>query len=174
MNNNKVFIISGPAGVGKTTTSKELARQLDRSAYVSGDNVSHMHINGRKKPWESKEESSLIWDNILSLTKNFLKYENDVVIDYISFPKEVEWLKNQLRDFSVQVHYVVLWADNETILKRDKQRKPEHQMKERCIILVEEFTAAQVEERFKFDTRESPPISEVVKVIINNPKFIWE
>ncbi|MGP4041999.1 AAA family ATPase [Gracilibacillus sp. D59] len=87
MNNkvNKVYILSGPAGVGKSTTSKELVKKLKSSAYISGDYISHMHVNGRKKPWESKEEISLIWDNILSLTQNFLRYGNDVVVDYVTF-----------------------------------------------------------------------------------------
>ncbi|WP_254865359.1 hypothetical protein [Solibacillus isronensis] len=48
---NKVYIISGPAGVGKSTTSKELTKKFKNSAYISGDNISHMHINGRKNPW---------------------------------------------------------------------------------------------------------------------------
>jgi nucleoside-triphosphatase THEP1 len=54
---NKVYIISGPAGVGKSTTSKEIVKTLKNSAYISGDYVSHMHVNGRKKPCESKEKT---------------------------------------------------------------------------------------------------------------------
>src|SRR5690625_5635889 len=71
---NRVYIVSGPAGVGKSTTSKELVKILKNSSYISGDYISHMHVNGRKKPWESQEEVTLIWDNILSLTKNFLRH----------------------------------------------------------------------------------------------------
>ncbi|MDA5109573.1 hypothetical protein O3V59_14500, partial [Brevibacillus thermoruber] len=77
MKNNQVrtvYVLSGPAGVGKSTISKELTKKLNPSAYISGDYISHMHVNGRKKPWESKEELSLIWDNILCLTRNFLTY----------------------------------------------------------------------------------------------------
>src|SRR5690625_3144713 len=85
---NRVYIVSGPAGVGKSTTSKELVKILKNSSYISGDYISHMHVNGRKKPWESQEEVTLIWDNILSLTKNFLRHGNDVVIDYVTFPQD--------------------------------------------------------------------------------------
>jgi Mg-chelatase subunit ChlI len=63
-----VYLVSGPAGVGKSTTSRALAKILPNSAYISGDVVSHMHMNGRKKPWESQSELSLIWQNIWRLT----------------------------------------------------------------------------------------------------------
>ncbi|XOS93125.1 hypothetical protein ACLMAB_05655 [Brevibacillus laterosporus] len=66
-----VYKVSGPAGVGKSTTSSALVNALN-SAYISGDDVSHMHVSGRQMPWESKSELSLIWNNILSLTQNFV------------------------------------------------------------------------------------------------------
>ncbi|WP_318243559.1 AAA family ATPase [Fictibacillus norfolkensis] len=98
-----VYLLSGPAGVGKSTTSMELVNSLTHSAYLSGDDISHMHRNGREKPWESEREHDLIWHNILHLTRNFLQYGSDVVIDYIIFPKDVEWLSNQLRDLGVTI-----------------------------------------------------------------------
>ncbi|MFD2613193.1 AAA family ATPase [Paenibacillus gansuensis] len=103
-----VYILSGPAGVGKSTTSRALVRTLKNSAYISGDYVSHMHVNGRQKPWESKLELSLIWDNILSLTRNFVSKGIDVVVDYVTFPEEAYWLRNRLRELSVNVVYTVL------------------------------------------------------------------
>lgn len=94
----RIYIISGSAGIGKSTTSEVLVKQLPRSAYISGDSVSHMHVNGRKKPWESKKEVSLIWNNICSLTRNFVSFGNDVVIDYVTFPKEAMRFKDNLKD----------------------------------------------------------------------------
>ncbi|MEI3598806.1 MULTISPECIES: hypothetical protein [unclassified Oceanobacillus] len=52
---NKVYIVSGPAGVGKTATSKELVKTLKNSSYISGDYISHMHVNGRKNPRRVKK-----------------------------------------------------------------------------------------------------------------------
>lgn len=167
---NKVYIISGPAGVGKSTTSKKLVKTLKNSAYISGDYVSHMHVNGRKKPWESKKETSLIWDNILSLTKNFLRYGNDVVIDYVSFPQEAKWLSENLIRLNVEVNYVVLWTDNETLVNRDNMRKPEHRMGNRCLILVDEFIESGLDKKHIFDTSKiaSDDIAYVVNEIMNN------
>lgn len=52
---NTVYIISGPAGVGKSTTSKKLVQTLSRSAYISGDDISHIPVNGRGKPWLDRD-----------------------------------------------------------------------------------------------------------------------
>jgi guanylate kinase len=57
----KVFIISGPAGVGKSTTAKKFAEGLKKSAYISGDSISHMPVSGREKPWESDNAKELVW-----------------------------------------------------------------------------------------------------------------
>lgn len=168
---NKVYIISGPAGVGKSTTSKELVKTLKNSAYISGDYISHMHVNGRKKPWESQEEVSLIWDNILSLTKNFLRYGNDVVVDYVTFPQEAKWLSDNLKSLNVEVNYVVLLTDNETLVSRDNMRKPEHRMGERCLILVDEFIESELDEKHIFNTSKNTPITHVVNEIMNNAKY---
>lgn len=90
-----VYILSGPAGVGKSTTSCALLKALNNCAYISGDDVSHMHVRGRQKPWESKSELALIWSNILSLTQNFVRNRINVVIDYVTFPDEANWLKDK-------------------------------------------------------------------------------
>mgnify|MGYP002479701178 CR=1 FL=1 len=48
-----IYVISGPAGVGKSTTSGELVHSLERGAYISGDDISHIPVKGREKPWLS-------------------------------------------------------------------------------------------------------------------------
>lgn len=170
---NKVYIVSGPAEVGKSTTSKELVKTFKSSAYISGDYISHMHVNGRKKPWESKEEISLIWDNILSLTQNFLRFGNDVIVDYVSFPQEAKWLSDNLKDLNVEVNYVVLWTDNETLLQRDSMRKPENRMGERCLILVNEFMESGLDEKHILETSKNTPndLATVINEIMNNQKY---
>ena len=76
-----VYIISGPAGVGKSTTAGELVQQFDKSALISGDDISHIPVNGRGKPWLCQETHQLTWSNILRLPRNLLGFGYDVVID---------------------------------------------------------------------------------------------
>ena len=173
---NNVYIVSGPAGVGKSTTSKALVTSFQRSAYLSGDYISHMHIKGRQKPWESKEELSLIWNNILCLTQNFLKNGNDVVIDYVTFPEEAKWLRDQLKDLQVEVIYAVLWARDEILLERDRMRKKEHHMGERCLILAQEFKESGLDEKHLIDTSlcTVQDIPKLIDDIKNDPKYIVE
>ncbi|MGC5772685.1 AAA family ATPase [Paenibacillus pabuli] len=168
-----VYILSGPAGVGKSTTSKALVHTLKNSAYISGDYVSNMHVNGRQKPWESEQEISLIWNNILSLAQNFISKGIDVVIDYVTFPSEAYWLKERLEALSVNVVYTILWVDPETLLKRDQLRKPEHQMGERCLILIDEFRASGLDTKHLLDTRERSvaDIDQIIEDIMNNKQY---
>jgi hypothetical protein len=111
-----------------------------------------MHVSGRQKPWENKSELSLIWNNILSLTQNFVFNGIDVVIDYVTFPDEAYWLKDKLMELTENVVYVVLWTDHETLLKRDQLRLPEHQMGERCLILIKEFKKSGLNNKHLLDT----------------------
>jgi predicted kinase len=168
-----VYILSGPAGVGKSTTSRALVSALKNSAYISGDYVSHMHVNGRQKPWESKLELSLIWNNILSLTQNFVSNGIDVVIDYVTFPNEAHWLRDRLKELTVNVVYTVLWVDPETLLSRDQLRLPEHQMGERCLILIEEFKESGLKNNYLLDTSQNSvdAIHLVIEEIMNNIQY---
>jgi adenylate kinase family enzyme len=147
-----VYIISGPAGVGKSTTSEQLVRTLERSAYISGDDISHFPVNGRSKPWLCSETLNLTWENILSITMNLIKYNYDVVIDYVTFPRELDWFVEQLKDLELRIVYVVLLVDQETLIFRDSLRPKEFQMGERSIILLQEFKQSSLDNKHVIDT----------------------
>ncbi|WP_137789148.1 AAA family ATPase [Bacillus sp. E(2018)] len=169
-----IYLLSGPAGVGKSTTAIELVKSLSNSAYLSGDDISHMHINGREKPWESEQEHDLIWNNILHLARNFIDYGCDVVIDYITFPKDAEWLKLQLNKSDVIIKYVVLWADEKTLVKRDALRDADEQMGERCLILFHEFLNSSLDSKHLLHTSLLTPkdLQQVVQEIRFENRFI--
>ncbi|MDK8193298.1 AAA family ATPase [Paenibacillus sp. UMB7766-LJ446] len=169
-----VYVISGPAGVGKSTTSKKLVEHLDRSSYISGDDISHLPVNGRGKPWICQETHKLTWINILSLVKNLIEFSYDVVIDYVTFPTEAKWLANELESINVRIIYVVFMVDHETIIRRDQLRDPTIQMGERSVILLNEFKDALKDERHILNTQQYSvdQIDEVIEEILNNNRFL--
>jgi len=144
----RVYIISGPAGVGKSTTAQKLAEELIKSAYISGDIISHLPVSGREKPWESNEAQELIWKNIVSLTNNFLSADYDVIIDWVAFWNDVKKYTSQWTELGIEVRFVILWADEDIHLKRDSQRPTASQMGERVLILRNEFLSSDTYPRF--------------------------
>lgn len=172
---NTVYILSGPAGVGKSTTSKKLTQALFRSAYISGDDISHIPVNGRGKPWLDRDTLELIWKNILSLVGNLLDYKYDVVIDYVAFPDDVKWLAQELKNREIKIVYVALLVDRETIVYRDRLRTEENQMGDRSLILLEQFESnTELKERNKLYTTEfnEEQLPEIIEEIIKNDKYV--
>ncbi|WP_340016739.1 AAA family ATPase [Paenibacillus sp. FSL K6-1318] len=169
-----LYIISGPAGVGKSTTSKLLVQTLEKSAYISGDAVSHFPVKGRGKPWLDKDTHDLNWKNIASIVKNLLDYGYDVVLDYVAFPEDVNGLLTELADYNVRIIYVVLMVDRQTIIRRDRLRAEEYQMKERSVILLDEFENnldVKVDNKLYTNHFTEEQLPEIVSEIINNEKY---
>ncbi|MFV8829562.1 AAA family ATPase [Alkalihalobacterium sp. APHAB7] len=174
---NRIYIISGPAGVGKSTTSKRLAELFDHSAYIEGDLINLMVIGGYLPPWESEESLSLVWENIVDLSINFVQANKNVIIDYVAFPEEVEKLSQRVyaEVQNVEIIYVVLWVDRDELLKRDALRIKEHQMGERCLELMNEFESKGLNKRFLCNTTNVQPsdLDGVLRKIKELPTFIY-
>ncbi|WP_078552088.1 AAA family ATPase [Bacillus alkalicellulosilyticus] len=172
-----IYLITGPAGVGKSTTSKKLAEQFKQSAYIEGDVINHMVVGGYVPPWESDESLALVWKNIADLSINFLKANKNVIIDYVTFPEEVETFSQRLyaEVQHVKIYYVVLRVDNGELLKRDAERPEEYQMGQRCIELLKEFEQKGIQERHIVETTnvQSTNIDETLQFIKNNPRFLY-
>lgn len=169
-----LYIISGPAGVGKSTTSKMLVETLNKSAYISGDEISHIPVKGRGKPWLDKETNDLTWKNIYSLTTNLIDFGYDVVVDYVAFPEDIDGLIKELANYDLRIVYVVLMVDRQTIMYRDSLRAAGNQMKERSIILLNEFeNNPNLKEANKLYTNNytEEQLPEIVHEIINNDKY---
>jgi len=112
-----IIIIRGPAGVGKTTIAKKLARVLNAN-YYSFDDI--MKVN---------KLDNIVGDGIP--TENFIKaneiiialirQKNVVVFDGCFYrKKQIDHLLNKLKD---NVHIFTLDTDINECLKRNKHRK---------------------------------------------------
>ena len=134
---NKLYVITGPAGVGKSTVSYELGKRLDKSVVIEGDTIYNFFVGGRIKPWYPNAPLDLFWENSIMLIKSYLENGYDVVFNYIIKNKQLENLKETFKDYDFI--FSCLLVDEPTIIKRDLLRPEDCQMHERSLILLKEF-----------------------------------
>ncbi len=147
---NKLYLITGPAGVGKSTISKEIAKRLSKSVLIEGDDVYHMVISGYVPAWKPGNHLDLFWKNVISLIKNSLEKGYDVVFNYIINKENYLMLKKEFKDF--EIIFKVLLVSEEELLRRDKLRKEENRMNERCLVLLNNFIKQDFDEEFILDS----------------------
>lgn len=166
---NKLYLLTGPAGVGKSTVSELIANSLEKSILIEGDDVYHLVKGGYVSPWLEGNHLNLFWKNVVSLIENSLKSGYDVVFNYIISKARAESLA---RYFSyAQTKFVVLLVDEETIVKRDKLRPKDSQMGERSIVLLKEALKGNYDTKSVLYTTTLTE-QETFEEIIKNDRFI--
>ncbi len=81
-----LYIITGPAGVGKSTISKKIAESKKKSALIEGDDIYHQVIGGYVQAWKEVNHEKM-WknkNNILEFLKSIIK-TSDKIIVYLRF-----------------------------------------------------------------------------------------
>ena len=165
----KLYVITGPAGVGKSTVSRKIAETSGKSALIEGDDLYAQIIGGYVNPWEEGNYLDTFWRLSLSSIRVYLEDGFDVVFNYIVSPEQLEMIRNEFSN--CELRFVVLLVDEETILARDKRRPAEFQMKERCIILLNEFKAHNYPVKYIMDTSHMT-VDETVSSVLNDDRFI--
>lgn len=99
---------------------------------------------------------AIIWKNILSLTKNFLENNINVIIDYV-VESEFEWLYKHLSDLNVKIHYVVLRADEDMIIRRLNQRGDDYLI-EGSLYLLDKLKNFLPIKNYLYDTTNKQPV----------------
>lgn len=166
----KVYFISGPAGVGKSTTSLALAEALQKSSYISGDTISHLPVSGHEKPWESEAAKKLTWENINALTTNLLHANFEVIIDWIISIEDIKKYVSELITSGVEVRFVILWTNHNVNLERDMARDVTEQMGDRVNVLRDEFLSIKNQHKYFLDST-NLSVNEVVESILQNDAF---
>lgn len=88
---NKLIIITGISGTGKTTLAKELYNKIENSTLLSGDIIFEniYDIVGFKNKAEKKSLKSLNISIYKRLLKECMKRKDEVII--LEYPFKVNW-----------------------------------------------------------------------------------
>jgi thymidylate kinase len=127
---SKIIIINGPAGVGKTTVSKKLARLGKNSACIHGDDFKGYVINRNL----DTVETGLGYKNGATVANNFIHGGYDLVLfEYVFenaslLPKFMDHLK-----VDCPVHLYTLWASQNTVIEREAHRKGRQRLGKRVL-----------------------------------------
>ena len=171
---NKLYIITGPAGVGKSTISNAIANRSDRSALVEGDEIYHQVVGGYEAAWKEGNHLDIFYKVCFETIKLYLQDGYDVVFNYILNEKNINDIKEFInKEFNneIEIKFVCLMVDEETLLKRDKERPEDCQMKERCIVLLNSFKKKNFDQKNILDTSKNS-VEELVNNILQNDNFI--
>ncbi len=98
---NKLYVITGPAGVGKSTISKEIAKNKSKSVLIEGDEIYAQVIGGYVPMWKEGNHLEVFWQICLNNIETYLKAGYDVVFNYIIPPKTFNKIKND-NDFAIK------------------------------------------------------------------------
>ena len=165
----KLYLITGPCGVGKTTVSKCLAEKLDKSVLLEGDDFYHHVISGYVSAWKEGNHLDIFWKVVIDTINNYLNTGYDVVFNYIINKEEFDKLSLIFKD--IDTKFIVLIANSETLLERDSKRPIDCQMKERCTILLNSFLDYGFDNKYFLD-EENLSIDEVVDRVLLSDDFL--
>lgn len=126
---NFVLAITGPTGVGKSTISEKLAKQLDKCVNIEADHIKHMIVGGFYKDDSNAggwgfNQWGLVGDSIGLLAKHFLNEGYSVIINgYIDEPA---WTNIQ-KHIAINKK-VLLLPDVATVEQRNASRSDDIKM----------------------------------------------
>ena len=161
-----LYLITGPAGVGKSTISLELAHKLAKSALIEGDMLYGQVIGSYISPWKEGNHLNLMWQNAIELIKNYLENDYDVIFNYIIEPDKFNLIKETFKDY--EIRFVVLMVDADTLIERDKKRDEDCQMGDRCLVLLDEFKKHNYDKKYILNTDDKNVLDCVYDILENN------
>lgn len=166
---SNLYILTGPAGVGKSTISKRIAKLKNKSALIEGDDIYHQVIGGYIPAWKDGNHLETFWKVCLNSIETYLEDGYNVIFNYIVNPKNIQNIRDRFKNYTIK--FVVLLVDENTLLLRDKERPEDCRMDNRCITLLHSFKNKNYDANNILDTT-NLTIDETVDIIENDDRFI--
>ena len=69
----QLYIITGPAGVGKSTISRKIAEQKTKSALVEGDEIYNQVVGGYIPAWKEGNHLDIFFENMYKYYQNLFR-----------------------------------------------------------------------------------------------------
>jgi adenylylsulfate kinase-like enzyme len=164
-----ICLVTGPAGVLKSTITKKLAKKFTDSARIDVDYIREMIVNGYAKPFQdnkkTKNQLLLSRKNACSLAKNFVEAGFCVFIDDVIL--KVSSLDYYFKNLSgYKVFVFLLFCNKDVLRKRDSTRPKGQVMNERALQLHDHFSKRLDEKRwFIVDTSKYTAVKTAKQII---------
>lgn len=161
-----LYIITGPAGVGKSTISKRLATLKEKSVLIEGDDIYGQVIGSYESAWKEGNHLKVFWKVCIDMINTYLEEGYDVVFNYIVTPENLKLLKEKFSSFK----FVILITDEDELLKRDLLRPEDCRMRERCVVLLNNFKNNNYEQDYTLDIT-NLSVDGVIEHLENDDKY---
>lgn len=123
----KVLLIAGPAGSGKTTMGERIGR-VDGWTHISEDRVWN-ELPRDPHTMRTEEEKAVVQQRTLGYVQSELRKGKSVVLEFIVYdqpPQPIIFYRNELEKLKVPVHIKVLRPSLQDILARQEFRANVH------------------------------------------------
>jgi len=118
-NPNKVIILTGPCGVGKTTIAYKLATELNLTV-ISGDQIKQTLFPTINDITEFPEKLQIVKQTIFKQSQQLFNKDQSVLIDYVVLGET--YIKQYQIAFQENLIIKVLFPKREVIYSRDEKR----------------------------------------------------
>jgi predicted kinase len=115
-----LLIVTGPTGVGKSTTSRVVAGSVDKSAHIRIDDFTRFVVNGWVEPWlpAAGQQNDVLGRAVVAAAMQFTSSGYTVVVDGTVFTEPLAELALACAQRDVALHYAVLRCDAATCFDR--------------------------------------------------------
>jgi cytidylate kinase len=172
--NTTVILISGSPGAGKTTLAERISENMNGvCVHIEGDMLYNMVKKGWIHPCDDYDKFflNILWDNMVSLIKNFTIKNINVVVDYVFSKEQLFSVVDRIKNSEINIKVVVVSSNIDIIIKRDKQRSGVAYVGEdRIRQIVEDFNSDIIPERYILENDDAN-LDNLVNTVLYESRF---